>query len=218
MRKIFFTFFLVAFSFALASNVWAHAPRYVQDDQLVIIKNPEVSQAFYGELKGRPAYYLIDLKVAQDLYFQILAPDLPGIQKDKTVTIEYAPELGRAAAGFSKIDPASADWKNFYEDYGGDNYLEGPSLKKFGQAGYYLIKITSPDNSGKYVLAVGEQEKFGAPELASALIVLPRLKKNFFQEPVSQWFRGKIAKYFGLIFLVSVIFVFLFYKFRRIYK
>src|SRR3989338_6481225 len=88
---------LVFVSFGVASTVLAHQPRYVTDDQLVLIKNPSISQAFYGELKNRPAYYLIDLKEAQSLYFQILVPALAGIQKDKAVTVNYISNLTEPA-------------------------------------------------------------------------------------------------------------------------
>lgn len=208
----------IVFSFAAASSAQAHQPRYTKDNQVVLIKNPDISQAFYGELRGRTAYYLIDLQEARDLYFQIMAPDLPGIQKDKTIAVEYVPELGQPATSFASIDPNSAAWQNYYEEYAGDNYFAGPSIRKSGEPGYYIIKVSSPDNTGKYVLVVGEKEEFPAPEIIKALITIPQLKKNFFQEPLSQWFNGKIGKYFGLGLLVIIIFSFLFHKFRQIYK
>lgn len=218
--KRFLLVFVLSFiaSFFIAATALAHQPRYVKDDQLVIIKNPDISQAFYGELNDRPAYYLIDLKEAQDLYFQILAPNLPGIQKDKTVTVEYTPTLGQAAVSFIKIEPGLAVWQNFYEEYADDNYFAGPSVKKSGEPGYYIIKITSSDNTGKYVLVVGEKEEFSALEIAKALITIPQLKKNFFQEPLQRWFNGKIGKYFGLGLLIVIVFGFIFHKFHRIYK
>lgn len=208
----------VALSFGLAPAASAHEPRYVKDDQLVIIKNPGVSQAFYGELKGRPAYYLIDLKNAQDLYFQILVPDLPGAEKNKTVAVEYLPEFGAKPENFISLDPASAAWENFYEEYAGDNYFRGPEEKKFGEAGYYIVKVDGPDGIGKYVLAVGDKEEFPVWEMAKALVVIPRLKTEFFNKPVWRSFEGKIGKYFGLGFLVFIIFGYLFRKFHRDFR
>ncbi|MDO8668530.1 MAG: hypothetical protein Q7K35_05615 [bacterium] len=218
MKKFFITFFLIVFSFAIGLNVWAHEPRFIKDDQLVVIKNSEVSQAFYGELNGRAAYYLIDLKEERDLYFQILVPDLPGIQKDKTVTIDHAPELDQLPVNFAKIDPNSIVWKSFYEEYAGDNYFEGPSVKKIAEPGYYNIKITSPDNTGKYVLVVGDKEEFPALEMAKALITIPQLKTGFFNKPLWRSFEGKIGKYFGIGLLIAIVFIFMFHKFRQVYK
>lgn len=208
----------LVFSFTAVDNAQAHQPRYVKDDQLTVIKNPEISQAFYGELKSRPAYYLIDLKEERNLFFQILTPDLPGAREDLTVTIDYASALGLPAVSFAKIDPASAVWKKYYEEFAGDNYLEGPSVKKSGAPGYYFIKITSPDNSGKYVLVAGEKEEFPPLEMVKALITIPQLKKDFFQEPFSRWFNGKAGKYFGFGLLIIIIVGYLFHKFRQVYK
>jgi hypothetical protein len=212
------TLILAAVSLVAANNAQAHQPRYIQDNQLVLIKNPAVSQAFYGELKEWPAYYLIDLKKAQELYFQILVPDLPKIQKDKSVTVEYLAELGKPAAAFAALDPGSVAWKGFYEEYAGDNYLEGPEVKKTGEAGYYIIKISNPDNAGKYVLVVGEKEEFPPREIAKALITIPQLKVKFFDKPLWQSFQGKIGKYLGFGLAALIIIGYLFYKFHRIYK
>ncbi len=206
------------FSFSLASIASAHEPRYVKDNQLVLIKNPTVSQAFYGELKGGPANYLINLKEAGELYFPILVPDLPAIQKDKTVTVEYLPELGQPSAAFATLDPKAVVWKNFYEEYAGDNYLQGPEVKKTGQAGYYIIRVASPDKAGKYVLVVGEKEEFPAAEVVKALITIPQLKTKFFNKPIWQSFQGKIGHYVGFSLIVLLIFGFLFHKFQRMYR
>ena len=212
-----FVFCLLA-GFIVAPLAQAHEPRLVPDNQLVLIKNPEVSQAFYGELKGHEAYYLIDLKETQDLYLQILVPDLSAIGKDKSVVVEYLSELGVKATDFAKLDAAGVDWQKYYEEYAGDNYWQGPDLKKSADSGYYLIKVTSPDNQGKYVLVVGEKEEFPVIEAAKALIIIPQLKKDFFQEPVSQWFDGKIGKYFSMGLMVLIIFVLMFWRFNRVMK
>lgn len=218
MTRNLLALFLIAFSFAIGLNAWAHEPRYIQDDQLVVIKNPDVSQAFYGELKGQDAYYLIDLKKEQELYFQILVPDLPGIKKDKTVSVEYLPDFGSKTVDFLKLDPAAAAWPSFYEEYAGDNYLEGPAGKKSGQAGYYVIKVASLDNAGKYVLVVGQKEEFPAGEAVKALITIPQLKTRFFNKPIWQSFEGRIGKYFAISLVILLVLGFMFHKFRQVYK
>jgi hypothetical protein len=218
MKKNLFIISLVIISFTLASNAWAHEPRYITDDQLVVIKKSDISQAFYGELKGGQADYIIDLKQTQDLYFQILVPDLPGIQKDKTITVYYVSDLGQPAVGFLSLDPNLEAWTNFYEEYAGDNYWQGPQEKKTGEPGYYYIKISSPDNLGKYVLVVGDKEEFPPAEIAKALITIPQLKTKFFDKPIWQSFQGKIGKYFGISLLILIVFGYLFHRFQRVYK
>jgi hypothetical protein len=218
MKRNLIIFFLILFSFGVALTASAHEPRYIQDDQLVLIKNPGVSQAFYSELKGAPAYYLIDLKQAQDLHFQILVPDLPGIQMDKTVKVDYTLTLGQPAANFLSLDPGSTVWTKFYEEYAGDNYWQGPDETKSADAGYYIIKISSPDNTGKYVLVVGDKEEFPPLEIVKALITIPQLKTNFFNKPIWRSFEGKIGKYFGISLIILIIFVFMFRRFHRVFR
>jgi len=220
MRKeswLIFVFCLLA-GLWLAPSAQAHQPRIVEDNQLVLINNPDMSQAFYGELVGHEAYYLIDLKQAQDLYLQILVPDLPGIAKDKSVAVEYLSELGGKAEPFAKLDASVAPWQKFYEEFAGDNYFKGPDVKQPADIGYYLIKVTSPDNQGKYVLAVGEKEEFPPLETVKAIYTIPLLKKDFFQEPVSQWFNGKIGHWFGGGLLALLILGLMFHRFNRVIK
>ena len=67
-------------------------------------------------------------------------------------------------------------------------------------------------------MVVGQKEEFGAAEMVKALITVPQLKKDFFQEPVSQWFNGKIGKYTGIGILAVLILGLMFYKFNQVYK
>jgi hypothetical protein len=219
MKKTYLLFILCFLAGLLSAHeAGAHEPRYVQDSQLVIIKNPNISQAFYGELKGREAYYLIDLKQEQDLFFQILVPNLPDIQKDKSISIDYSPKLGQKAISFLNLNPELAVWKNFYDDYAGDDYWQGPDIKKTGESGYYFIKVASPDNTGKYVLVVGEKEEFPAPEIIKAAIIIPMLKTQFFSKPIWQAFQGKIGLYLGIGLLIVLVFGYMFRKFHQVYK
>ena len=181
MRKNLFVLILLAGSFVVAAEAQAHQPRIVSDSWLTLIENPEVSQAFYGELKGHEAYYLIDLKQAGDLYFQILVPDSPAAAKDKSATVEYSPELGAKAENFVKLDAAAAEWQKYFEEFAGDNYFKGPEDKSPAEPGYYIVKIFSPENEGKYVLVVGQKEEFPPLETIKAVYTIPLLKNNFFQ-------------------------------------
>lgn len=211
-------FFCVSAVFFMASSARAHEPRLVPDNQLVLIENPGVSQAFYGELKDREDYFLIELKQPGELYFQILVPDLPGILKDKTVVVEYMAALGEKAAAFARLEPDAVIWEKYYEEFAGDNYFKGPEISQAAEPGFYIVKVMSPDNTGKYVLAVGQKEEFGAKQAVESLLVLPRLKKDFFQEPITQWFNGKIGKYAGFGLLALIILGLMFFKFNQVYK
>jgi len=84
------------------------------------------------------------------------------------------------------------DWTYFFEEFGGDGYYQGPEFKEEVEKGEYQIEVFSPDNQGKYVLAVGEKEEFPLDETINTLLLLPSLKKNFFNKP-------PLTAYFNLI-------------------
>jgi len=85
MNKVFLlSIFTGIFLSATAS--FAHQPRIVSEE-MTQIENPEVSQAFYTELKGEPDYYQIESEEPFKLYVEILVPDLEGIDKDVSVEI-----------------------------------------------------------------------------------------------------------------------------------
>jgi hypothetical protein len=203
----------------LVSATLAHQPRIVSGE-LTQIENPEVSQAFYGQLKGKPDYYQIKSDGPFSFYVGILVPDLEGIGKDISVEIrkgheyderqpEHEHEKGEILFFLNGLDH---EWTYYYEEFGGDSYYKGPELRRNPDEeglprgvdvdeGTYTIKVFSPDNEGKYVLVVGEREEFPLNEVINTLFVLPRLKAEFFGK--SPW-----TAYFnliGLFLLISVL-------------
>ena len=202
----------------LVSAASAHQPRIVSGE-LTQIENPEVSQAFYGELKGKPDYYQIKSGDPFSLYVGVLVPELEGIGKDVSVEIrkehehdeeEPEPEHEKNETLFL-LDGLEHEWTYYYEEFGGDSYYKGPELRSNPDEeglpqgvdvdeGTYTIKVFSPDNEGKYVLVVGEREEFPLNEIVNTLFVLPTLKAQFFGK--SPW-----TAYFNLIGLFLLIFV-----------
>jgi hypothetical protein len=211
MKKV--ALFTVSISLlVLVSAALAHQPRIVSAE-LTQIKNPEVSQAFYAELKGKPDYYQIKSDDSFSLYVGILVPDLQGIGKDVSVEITKGHEHEKGEILFF-LDSLEHEWTYYYEEFGGDSYYKGPELRSnpdeeglpqgvdVGE-GTYTIKVFSPDNEGKYVLVVGEREEFPLNEIMKTLFVLPKLKAQFFGK--SPW-----TAYFnliGLFLLISVLVV-----------
>lgn len=216
MNKI---LFLVSLAWLLLSTTsLAHQPRIVSGE-LALIKNPEVSQAFYGELKGKPDYYRIKSEGPFNLYVGILVPDLEGTGKDVSVEItreyehdekEMVPEQEEDKIHFL-LDGVNYEWTRYYEEFGGDWYYEGPELRSNPDEqalpqgikvseGIYTIKVFSPDNEGKYVLVVGEKEEFPLNEIVNTLLVLPTLKARFFgKSPWTAYFN-----FIGIFMAISV--------------
>ena len=196
----------------LPGIVFAHQPRIVSND-FTVISNPEISQAFYGELKGVPAEFQIKSDSEFSLYVGILVPDIPNIKKD--ISVEIYKIDGEKKEMLAMLDGTKFDWFAFYEEFGGDNYFWGPEYKaeesltaiglmgKIVPAGDYRIKVYSPSNLGKYSLVTGYLESFPFTEILNALILVPKLKLNFFNKPLSEILFAPFV--LGPVILVSLL-------------
>ncbi|NIO19886.1 MAG: hypothetical protein GTN76_03890, partial [Candidatus Aenigmarchaeota archaeon] len=209
--EILFTFLIIGL--LLSAGVSAHQPRLVSGD-VVMIRNPEVSQAFYGELKGKHDHYNIIEEEGFDLYVSILVPDLPGIGKDVSVAIEPIDEIDNNFIYF--LNGTDFQWERYYEEFGGDWYYQGPDIKAGVGPGGYDIHVMSTDNLGKYVLVVGQIESFPLDELINTIFTMPSLKQDFFEKPAYTAYFNLIGLFiFGPVILVLVILVMIFLFFRK---
>jgi hypothetical protein len=196
MKKLLLVIFV---GLSLAGSVLAHQPRIVQGGLTEII-NPDVSQAFYGNLEGEPDFFRINLEEPSKIYFNILVPDLKDINKNLIVTI-------LSDNGYSYIlDGIAYDWTYFYEEFAGDHYYKGPEAELDLEKGTYNIKVLNPENQGKYVLVVGQKEEFPIGEIINTIVILPQLKKNFFERsPFSAFFNLISLFIYGPIILIIVL-------------
>lgn len=190
---------LVLIIFASLSLVSAHQPRLVYQQNLnesnfYTIKNPEVSQAFYAELKGSPEYYVINSPTSFNLYVQILSPADFGDQDFSVRVIKMNSTI--------LLNGEKSTWTKFYEEFAGDTYFQGPEYESPNSQGFYVLKISSSDNLGKYVLVVGKKETFPFKEALNAIVSMPKLK-IYFQKSVFLSFFNII----GLFLLVLLILV-----------
>jgi hypothetical protein len=195
------------------SNVFAHQPRLVGNETNTVVDQPEISKAYYGSLSGKSASYRIESTEPFRFYVNILVPDIREIDKDVSVKIL------KQGTVISILDGSEHDWTQFYEPFAGDHYFRGPEYVKEQDAGTYEIEVYSPDNLGKYVLAIGDKEAFPLGELVRTYAVLPRLKSEFFgKSPFSAYFN--IMGIFLAVILVStgVIFITVFYSIKFIRK
>ncbi len=194
MKKI----ILMLFAVMMLNGVVAHQPRVGFEGILenpIQVEKPEISKAYYGELEGNPEYYEINSDDDFLLYLNILAPDIQGARKDFIVEV-----LQNDKIIFILDD---ANWGEFYEPFGGDNYLMGPELEEQVASGTYIIKVSNPDNVGKYSLAVGKIESFPPIEIIKTIFALPKLKKDFFNKsPLTAYFN-----YSGLFLLILLILI-----------
>lgn len=175
MKKLYLFLLLIFFIPVLVS---AHQPRLVNTNEIVVT-DPEVSKAYYGQLAGVPDVYIFTAEQPFALYVNILVPDVPGQKKDVSVTII---KDGNNQTPVATFDSFTANWERWFEKFGQSWYFKGLEYKNQAEPGNYKITVWSENNDSKYALAIGEQEKFNFPETVNALHLVPQLKRNFFEE------------------------------------
>jgi hypothetical protein len=195
---------LFVFLMTTISIVAAHQPRLViganaSIENPIVIMNPEISQAFYGELKGQPNYYKITSDKPFKFYINLLVPASPGIPPD-FISAELLDSSGKT---LMLINGTNSTWEPYFEEFGGDNYLKGPETRDNLSAGTYYIKVFNNNNQGKYNIAVGEIESFPIDESLKALITIPLLKEQFFGKPVTTLF----LEFLGIIMALGSLMV-----------
>lgn len=159
--------------------VLAHQPRIVETEKINIIK-PEISKAYYGKLSGAPHTYMINTSVPIDLYVNVLVPFIEGLGKNITV------QIFKGDQSLATLSPRKEDWEKFFEPFGQSMYWKGPEFKTRADVGKYKILVQSKEKNIRYVLATGEIEAFDGTEGLNAILLIPPLKKSFFEEsPIS---------------------------------
>lgn len=165
----------------------------------IVVQNPEISQAFYGNLNGQPDYYKINSDKPFELYVNILVPQSPGISGN-FISAQITDSSGKTIA---LLDGTKSNWSTMFEEFGGDYYLQGPELTQNVSAGTYYIKIFNANNTGKYSMAVGDIESFPADESLNAVITIPLLKEQIFGKSVTALF----FEFLGIILALGSIMV-----------
>ena len=174
---IILVFFLMLVSWPL--KILAHQPRIVEIEKINVTK-PEISKAYYGKLSEKPHNYIISASSAFDLYVNVLVPFIEGPGKNVRV------QIYKGDQSLGTLSPGEEDWKKFFEPFGQSMYWKGPEFKMRAEAGKYKIIVKSKGKNIRYVLAIGEIESFDWKEGLNAILLIPELKRNFFEEsPIS---------------------------------
>ncbi|MBU3896003.1 hypothetical protein KKG36_01690, partial [Patescibacteria group bacterium] len=140
-----------------ASPVFAHLPR-IADSNDTIVYDPEISQTFYGELRRVPAEYFIHAPDGFHLYLNLLTPKIANPDGRFSANVYEVSETGENL--IATISADSTVWKEMWEKFGRDYYMQGPEFERDLSAGNYKIVVFNQANEGKYVLAIGDKESF----------------------------------------------------------
>jgi len=183
MKKILSAAFLLAF----LTQAYAHKPVLNESstypaDAPYEIEEPEISKAIYSTLTGDPHYYRIQSAIDFDFYAGILAAKIGECALESKFSFEVLD------SEFDKIYLADGEnyvWVPWYEEYGKQWYWNGPEVgEKFlsnevFKAGTYYIKVFNKTNTGQYVIAVGDIEKFSFTDIVGLIFSMGKIEDEF---------------------------------------
>ncbi|MDH5798598.1 MAG: hypothetical protein OEZ19_08530 [Paracoccaceae bacterium] len=172
----------------LAQPAFAHAPVFDLNktaktaEAPFIVEDPEHSKAIFSELTGAAHYYRIDAPEAFDFYVGMTAPKLDACGLQQTFSFDV---LNADMKRIDGRDGSTFKWWEWYEEFGKNWYWVGPEIGKDFlsttryAAGTYYIRIFNKENTGKYVLAVGDDERFGPAEIFRAVTSMGKINRTF---------------------------------------
>jgi len=172
-------FILAVLLISLSSKLHAHTP-VINDGSAPMtieypfeIEEPEHSKAIFSELTGRPHYYKINSQESFKFYAGLTAPKPDDCALKQTFDLRILDDNSKE---IDRRNGKSRDWWPWYEEYGKTWYWIGPEIgndfksNRIYNAGAYFIEVSNQTNSGKYVLAVGDEERFGFTAIAGMLL------------------------------------------------
>ncbi len=173
----------------LATPALAHAPVLSLEpktqDAPYVIDEAEHSKAIYAILDGQPDWYRIEETTPFDFYVGLTAPKLESCDLQKTFSFDVYD------AQFNRIDGRDGttfEWWPWFEEFGKEWYWVGPEIgATFASttvypAGTYYIRVHNQTDSGKYVLAVGDQERFGLGTILTMFGTVRETERLFWDE------------------------------------
>tara|TARA_Y100000746_G_scaffold184902_1_gene163380 strand:+ start:865 stop:1410 length:546 start_codon:yes stop_codon:yes gene_type:complete len=169
------------------SQAFAHKPVLNESstyppDAPYEIEEPEISKAIYSTLTGEPHYYRIQSDIDFDFYAGILAAKIGECSLESKFSFEVLD------SDFHKIDLADGknfEWTPWYEEYGKQWYWNGPEIGKnflsdrVYKAGTYYIKVFNDSNTGQYIMAVGDIEKFSFTDIVGLIFSMGDIEDEF---------------------------------------
>ncbi len=183
MKKCITSFLLLL----LFTHIYAHKPLLNEGstyppDSPYEIEDPEISKAIYSTLSGNSHYYRIQSDVNFDFYAGILAAKIGECALENKFSFEVLD------SEFHRIDLADGEshkWTPWYEKYGKQWYWNGPEIGKnflsnrVYKAGTYYIKVFNNSNTGQYIMAVGDIEKFSFTDIVGLLFSMGDIEDEF---------------------------------------
>lgn len=183
----------IIFILLIPLTVFGHQP--VINDQntnslssAYVIEKPEVSKAIYGNLQGESHYYLIGSEKEFNFYAGITVPKIDECPTFRKFSFNVTNMNNSEEIIIEQIDGNSFEWWEWYEPYGKKWYWIGPEIgaefksNTIYEPGNYYIKVFNESNTGNYVLATGDIEKFGPLVIAKLPLIMPKVNEFWNKE------------------------------------
>ena len=189
MKKICTSIIITLFLIIIFKSSEAHQPvlnsEKSNSEEPYIIEEPEISKAIFAELKGEPHYYRIDSNTKFKFYAGITTPKIDNCPLSKKFSFDV---LDSDFELIKKKDGEKFNWWAWYEKHGEKWYWIGPEIgAKFKSnrdynKGTYYIRVFNQNNTGQYVLAVGDIESFPISVIIKMLFTLPSINSAFWDD------------------------------------
>ena len=171
------------------TQIHAHKPVFNENssyppDAPYEIEDPEISKAIYSTLSGDPHYYRIQSEEDFDFYSGILAAKIGDCHLESKFSFEV---LDSEFHLLYLADGENFEWTPWYEEYGKQWYWNGPEIgqnfasNKVFKAGTYYIKVFNDTNTGQYILAVGDIEKFSVTDIVGLFFSMGKIENEFWE-------------------------------------
>lgn len=126
--------------------------------EVVTIQNPEIEQLILGELDGDPEMFEIFSERPFILTTEIRAiPDKTSNNLPVFSGIIIRQKELRGVEEIARLGSTDAAWSVLTDNATGLKYQAGPYFSEEMASGTYRIEVSSPTNTGKYLLLVGNQ-------------------------------------------------------------
>ena len=189
MKKICTSLIITLLLIIVIKSSEAHQPvlnsEKSNSEEPYIIEKPEVSKAIFAELKGEPHYYRIDSNTKFKFYAGITTPKIDNCPLTKKFSFDV---LASDFELIKKKDGEKFNWWAWYEKHGEKWYWIGPEIgAKFKSnrdynKGTYYIRVFNQNNTGQYVLAVGDIESFPISVIIKMMFTLPSINSAFWDD------------------------------------
>ena len=213
LRYLFFPLLLLC----ITQSAYAYVPLHIEETDLKdvkLISNPEVIQSYYGQLHYFPYTFEIRAERPFRLKVQILAPDVSETQNNLSGIIVREVEGSGRVEEVTRLPAQSASWDPTYEWLSGDHYRAGPSFDGEVKAGVYHIEVSTPENLGKYILAVGYHKGNGHTGYVETLHNIMAVKA-FLEKPPFMIIESPLI-YLPLLSIFGIIFFFGYLRMRKV--